>query len=433
MMGKFSTDLWFGKIPNHWQVAKVKRLFKIVNGGTPRSTEPDYWTGDITWITPEDLSSITGNVISESRRQISFNGLRNSSATLVPAGSIVLSTRAPIGYVAITGRDLSTNQGCKSLVPLNECNIHFFLYQILAAKQFLQSLGSGTTFAELSATNLGNCILAVPPQEEQNHVADYLYQKNMLLAQLIEKKQRFIQLLQEYRQALITQAVTKGLDPNVAMKNSGVEWLGEVPEHWRRLKLSRGYHIRLGKMLQTSPSSDDDTLGFYLRAANVQWVGVDVSDIKEMWLSPREKELYRLEPGDLIVCEGGDVGRSAIWNGELSECYIQNAVHRVRPRQGYSNEFLYFWLFVLKCNGFIDLLCNKATIAHLTSEKLAQIEIFTPSFAEQLAIVKHIKAQVKPLEKLIKKTRLQIDKLEKYRESLIYHAVTGKIDVRGEA
>src|SRR4051812_30050276 len=106
-------------------------------------------------------------------------------------------------------------------------------------------------------------------------------------------------------------------------KDSGVEWLGEVPEHWEVAPLKRGFYVTLGKMLQPEPRGGDDELLPYLRAANIQWSGVDISDLKRMWFTPFERDALRLVPGDLLISEGGDVGRSTIWGGEIADCFFQ--------------------------------------------------------------------------------------------------------------
>lgn len=118
-----------------------------------------------------------------------------------------------------------------------------------------------------------------------------------------------------------------------------------IPTFWREKILKRDFKIVLGKMLQTVQLQDEETEEPYLRSANIQWTGVDLTDIKTMWFSPQEKESLRLQNGDLLVNEGGDVGRCAIWNGEITECYFQNAVNRVRPVGGGSSRFLYYWLY----------------------------------------------------------------------------------------
>ncbi len=213
-----------------------------------------------------------------------------------------------------------------------------------------------------------------------------------------------------------------------AYKDSGVPWLGEIPDHWATVSLKHGYEVQLGKMLTPEPRSSQDTLEPYLRSANVYWDGVDTSDVKEMWFSAYEKSQYRLVPGDLVVCEGGDVGRAAIWEGQIPECYIQNAVHRVRSRPGYSNKFLYYWLAVLKSAGYIDLICSKATIAHLTAEKLVELPSLAPSADEQHAITAFLDRETAKLDALMRKFKRLIEVTQEQRAALISHAVTRGLD-----
>ncbi|MBU6346851.1 MAG: restriction endonuclease subunit S, partial [Cyanobacteria bacterium REEB494] len=209
-----------------------------------------------------------------------------------------------------------------------------------------------------------------------------------------------------------------------AYKDSGVEWLGEIPEGWNLIRLKYGYKTCLGKMLQSSPSSSEDSLEPYLRAANISWEGVNLADLKEMYFSPYEKSLYELKAGDLVVSEGGDVGRTAIWRGEIDNCYIQNAVHRIRNRERYSNPFLYYWLFFIKSIGYIDLLCNKATIAHFTVEKVREIPVASPPLSEQQAIAQFLDRETVKIDTLIAKKERLIELLKEKRTALISHAVT---------
>ena len=148
-----------------------------------------------------------------------------------------------------------------------------------------------------------------------------------------------------------------------AYKDSGVEWLGDVPKNWSVTALKHGFNVTLGKMLQPELSSPDDELLPYLRAANIKWGGVDTTDVKQMWLSVRDRTQLRLKNGDLLVSEGGDVGRSCLWTDELENCYFQNSVNRVRARDGHLNSYLYYWMSTIKDKGYIDVLCNKSTIA----------------------------------------------------------------------
>ncbi|GLI19947.1 restriction modification system DNA specificity domain-containing protein [Tepidanaerobacter syntrophicus] len=203
---------WIGKIPEGWEVIPLKRIFKIINGGTPNSSEESYWNGEIVWITPNDLSELTEIYIRDSERKITEDGINNCSAKIVPKDSIIISTRAPIGYIAIAAVDLCTNQGCKSLVPVSEINSKFFYYFILSIDFYLNVLGQGTTFMELSNNNLSMVELLKPPLDEQISIANFLDQKTAEIDSLVSEIQEQIQKLKEYRQSLIFEAVTGKID-----------------------------------------------------------------------------------------------------------------------------------------------------------------------------------------------------------------------------
>lgn len=213
-----------------------------------------------------------------------------------------------------------------------------------------------------------------------------------------------------------------------AYKDSGIEWLGEIPQHWEVKRLKRGYEVQLGKMLRNEPLSKQDTLEPYIRAANVYWEGIDISDIKEMWFSPGEKKQYEVSKGDLIVCEGGDVGRSAIWDGSITPIYIQNAVHRVRAKDGNLNKFLYYLMYTLKSCGYFELLCDRATLAHLTREKLVRILLPFPPVSEQRAIINYLDRETAKIDALVATKERFIKLLAEKRTALISQAVTKGLD-----
>ena len=211
-------------------------------------------------------------------------------------------------------------------------------------------------------------------------------------------------------------------------KDSGVEWLGKIPVDWEVTLLKRAFDVQLGKMLQPTQRNKEDTLEPYLRAANIFWNGVDITDVKEMWFSPYEKDHYFLKKDDLLISEGGDVGRSAIWKGEIEHCYIQNAINRVRSREINSTQFLYYWIYVLKFNGYIDMLCNKATIPHFTAEKVESVYIILPPLSEQQAITSFLDRKTARIDTLISKKQHLITLLQEKRAALISHTVTKGLD-----
>lgn len=208
------------------------------------------------------------------------------------------------------------------------------------------------------------------------------------------------------------------------MKDSGVEWIGEIPAEWSVSRIKLHYEICLGKMLQPMSKGPLDTLEPYMCSANIAWLGVNLSKVKQMWFSPAEKKRYRLTNGDLLVAEGGDVAVSCIWKDELAECYVQNAVHRVRQRLISDNRFAYYWLFYAKNHGIIDLICNKATLAHFTKEKFGEILICIMSLQEQQAIADFLDAKCAEIDALSRDIQAQIDTLEQYKRSVIFEAVT---------
>ena len=212
--------------------------------------------------------------------------------------------------------------------------------------------------------------------------------------------------------------------PYSEYKSSNIGWLDNIPAHWDGGVIKRGYNVCLGKMLRTSPSTDADTEEPYLRAANLDWFGVRVFDIKKMWVSPDEKIKLRLSAGDLLISEGGDVGRCSIWANELPECYIQNAVNRVRGKGDNSTRFLYYWVYTIKQHGLIDVICNKSTIAHYTAEKVAETECLLPPLSEQRAIAAFLDRETGKIDRMIGKQERMIELLKEKRQAVISNAVT---------
>lgn len=228
---KDSGIAWIGEIPEHWEVIKIKNAFNIISGATPKTDNMAYWDGEITWITPADYNT-EDKIISSGKRNITLAGLNSCGTSIVPEGSIIFSKRAPIGLVAINVVPLCTNQGCISCIPKPSVNTKYFYYLMSVLTEWFELFGSGTTFKELSTNNFANFILSQPPFSEQQFIAAYLDQKCGEIDELITLQEEMITKLQSYKQSVITEAVTKGLNKNVPLKDSGIEWIGEIPEHW---------------------------------------------------------------------------------------------------------------------------------------------------------------------------------------------------------
>ncbi|MDD3268555.1 MAG: restriction endonuclease subunit S [Syntrophomonadaceae bacterium] len=214
----------------------------------------------------------------------------------------------------------------------------------------------------------------------------------------------------------------------VKMKDSGIEWIGEIPEGWKISKVKYFYQSQLGKMLQPSQQSNNESLEKYLCAINITWDGIkNQNEIKEMWFNEREKKIFSVKQGDLLVSEGGDAGRACICDIDFP-CYIQNAVHRVRALEKATNEYLYYWMYVLKAIGYIDLLCNKATIMHFTQDKLLNIDFPVAPIAAQGRIAGYLDQKCSDIDKVISAKQRQNELLREQRQSIIYEAVTKGLD-----
>ena len=223
----------------HWEIqwiVKIKHHFKIGAGTTPKSDIPSYWDGDIVWITPADFK--TDDVyVSEGHRNLTQEGFESSTLEIIPAGNIIFSKRAPIGQVVINSVDLCTNQGCLTAVPLDKSNVKYYRYAMSAATNQFELAGSGTTFKEISATAFGNFILPSPNVSEQNKITEYLDRKCSSIDSVIMKQQVIVDKLKEYKLSLITESVTRGLNYECQMKDSGIDYIGLVPAHWHQCRL----------------------------------------------------------------------------------------------------------------------------------------------------------------------------------------------------
>ena len=214
------------------------------------------------------------------------------------------------------------------------------------------------------------------------------------------------------------------LKPYPKYKDSGIEWIGEVPEGWSTGKVVYGFNVLLGKMLQLRPQSDQDKVVPYYRSVNVQWEKV-TNELAEMWASPADILKYTVATGDLLVCEGGEAGRAAMVDRIAnSPTIIQNAVHRVRALPGFDIEYLLRLLQAASSAGWISILCNKSTILHFTQEKFNELVCTFPPLPEQQAIAAYLDRETSFIDALITKKTRSIELLREKRQAMITHAVT---------
>ncbi|MDD5216124.1 MAG: restriction endonuclease subunit S [Methylococcales bacterium] len=410
---------WLEDVPEHWE---IKRLGQFFEERREKVSDKNYAALSVTMkgIVPQ-LENAAKSDDGDNRK-------------LVLKDDFVINSRSDRkGSSGVSPYDGSVSLISIVLKPkrIQPAFVHHLFRSYPFQEEFYR-YGKGIV-ADLWSTNsseMKNILIPEMPENEQQKIAQFLDHETAKIDTLIEKQQRLIELLKEKRQAVISHAVTKGLNPNAPMKDSGVEWLGEVPEHWAVAKLSYRYDVLLGKMLDDKKITGNH-LGAYIRNTDVQWDYINDENLPEMDFKPEEQDRYSVKKGDLVVCEGGEIGRAAIWEKETS-CFYQKALHRLRPVAPIKDEtrFMFYILFdAVHQERFISG-AGKATIAHLPAETFRQYRFAYPPYEEQKQISQFLDEQKKKFDALNLRVKEAIELMQERRTALISAAVTGKIDVR---
>ena len=434
---KKSGTEWLGDVPEHWRLAALKHNFEIVGGSTPKSEVEEFWDGAIIWVTPADLSNRSSTWINASQRTISEAGLRSCGTTLAPPGSIVLSTRAPIGSLAIAATELCTNQGCKSLVPHVGIQARYFAYVLGVCTADLNIRGRGTTFVELSGDALGAFHVCVPPTAEQEAIARVLDNETAKIDSLVSEQRQLIELLAEKRKAVITLAVTKGLTRDAPLKASGIGWLDDIPTHWvvKPLKYSIT-KIEQGWSPQCEAEPADEGQWGVLKVGCGNHDEFDPTEQKALPDGVEPESEYEVKSGDILVSRGNTlelVGSATFVRHVRPRLMLSDLLYRFRAQADrFDPEFLV--LSLRSSNGRFQI--ERSAVGTSPSMKkigqgvIRELLFPHPSIAEQHAIVAFIKAEVAKLDVLVNEAERAVQFLRERRVALITAAVTGKIDVR---
>lgn len=431
---KDSGEDWIGEIPEHWNITSLKLISKIQNGSTPSSSVEEYWDGTVNWVTTDDLGKLKEKYINQTRRTITEEGYQSCGTSIAPVGSVVLSTRAPIGHIGILNIEACSNQGCKTVIPTN-VNSNFIYFFLLNSKLVLESLGQGSTFKELPTSTLKDFKVLVPKKEEQSQIANYLDHKTTQIDTLISNKEKLIELLKEERTAIINQAVTKGLNPNVPMKDSGIEWLGEIPEHWEAAKFNLFVAIRHGHQFMNYDFIDEGIK--IVKITQLHRDGyLDIS--KCSFVSPEQLENYQsilIKEKDILMClTGGTIGK-IIRVGEVNESLLQN--YRVGHFSSAMptrilDDFIFWVMSSESLVSQIFFQMRETGQPNIGMDDFGRMRITIPSLNEQTAIVKYLEENTARINELQTKFKQEIELLKEYKAALISEVVTGKVDVRDE-
>lgn len=410
-------DSGFGDIremPKHWQMLRIKNRYSVLCGATP-SENSENWDGDINWIGPADMGDF--GKIKEGKRTITQTGYDSCGTHLIPAGSVILSTRAPIGKVQIAEAELCTNQGCKSMVRMfTDDSTQFLAYYLFAIKERLQEAGTGTTFKELSTANLKNMPFLLPSPQEQTAIAAYLDKKCATIDAIIAEAKATIEEYKAWKASVIFEAVTKGLNPDAKMKDSGVGWIGEMPKHWIT---KRGKNIL---RLLSRPVRPDDEIVTCFRDGEVT---LRKNRREEGFTNALVEAGYQgVEPGDLVVhgMDGfaGSIGVSDSRGKASPVLNVMDSSENKRYLMYYLRGIAMREVFLALSTGIRVRSCD------LRWNKLAVLPYIVPPLPEQTAIAAYLDSKCAAIDSVIAEKEALISDLETYKKSLIFETVTGK-------
>ena len=413
-------------------VGSLRYFSRIKNGTTPASGEAEYWGGNVLWATPEDLGKLTSDRISATKRQVTAKAVAEANLSVLPVGSVIISTRAPIGHMAINDKPMSFNQGCRGIIPSDKIHGPFLYYLLSSRVPELNAVSNGTTFVELSRDELAAVRVIFPEFDSQRRIADFLDERTTRIDGLIAKKTRLLELLAEQRQALITRAVTKGLDPSAPMKPSGIDWLGDIPTHWsvRRLKF-----IALVRISNVDKIIIEEEKSVSLcNYTDVYYNDVITSDLPFIQGSATiaEIERFKLRHDQVILTKDSeswdDIGIPAYVPHDLSGVVCGYHLAVTTPdNEHLSGRYLSWLCRSESLNGQFKIAANGVTRFALGLYGIKNAKVFTPPLTEQKRIADFLDKKTAQIDHTVTKVQASIGLLREYRAALITAAVTGKI------
>lgn len=420
---------WLGKVPEHWRVKKFKYLFK----------PSDERNGESIVGKMLSVSGYRGIVIKayedENQKRTEEN-LRDYR--VVRPGQLVVNTMwlnyAGLGVSRYEGHVSPAYRAYYISEEINGWFAHHLLRSSVYVSGYTKYLqGIRPNSLQIKTEEFHSFRVLLPPIEEQTAIANFLDNETAKIDTLIGKQEWLIALLQEKRHALISNAVTKGLNVATSMKDSGIKWLGEIPAHWEVKRLKHIAQVRGGIAKGRDLSGQESVNLPYMRVANIQDGHIDLSDVATIEILKSEVERYLLRKGDMLMNEGGDndkLGRGAVWKGDIDPCVHQNHVFAVRPFKVESE-----WLALItrthyaKFYFFLNSV-QSTNLASISSSNVKQLPIVFPPISERKKIYAHIESTITSIDNLLQKAERQIYLLQEHRSALISAAVTGKIDVR---
>ena len=425
---------WIGQVPEHWANLRLRFACELRNGYTPSKDNSKFWeNGTIPWYRMEDIRD-SGRKLKDAKQYITKEAVKGGG--LFEAGSFIMATTATIGEHAVLIVDSLANQRFTNLkIRKSLSNIlfgDFFFYYLFVIDEFCKSTTRTATFPAVNMEDLRNFYILIPSIKEQKAIVTYLDKILSGIDKAIAQQQRMIDLLNERKQIIIQQAVTKGLNPNVKMKDSGVEWIGQVPEHWdiKCLKYTCKINGRVGYRGYTANDLVQEGEGAYtIGGKHITSCKLDLSDADFIsWKKYYESPEIMVKKGDIVMAQRGSLGKAALIEEEISEATINPSLVLLN-KISINAKFLHHYLISNATLTNIQLLNTATAVPMISQNQISNMKIPVPPLSEQQQIVDHIEQQIGCINKAIAKQQQTIDLLKERKQIIINEAVTGKIKV----
>ncbi|NMY29299.1 restriction endonuclease subunit S [Pseudomonas sp. WS 5021] len=419
---------WLPEVPSHWVDRKIARDIPFVVGWTPPSGKDEYYDGDLPWVTIADMTQMS---VQDTKSKISHLAVQDKGAKVVPAGSMLFSFKLSVGKIAFLTIDSYTNEAIAGFLPCGPLDLEYWKY---AAPEFIPRYGRENIYGAtlLNQELISSVRFSAPVRAEQTQIARFLNYETARIDALIEEQQRLIELLKEKRQAVISHAVTKGLDPTVPMKGSGVKWLGEVPAHWEITQIKRrcdlitdGAHI--------SPETESGVYCF-VSTRDVSDDGIDFDGCLRTSAASYEylvKTGCQPATGDVLFSKDGTIGRTIVVGENSPDFVVASSLIIIRPNRAellptYLDFLCQSWVVSQQVDGFV----KGAGLPRLSIQNLTKVVGVFPPLEEQALIAGFLQLQCVAARQLSSEAWRTMGLLKERRSALISAAVTGKIDVR---
>ena len=419
---------WIGEIPSHWKVNKINRLFSNIGSGTtPKATEEGYFEGTVNWIQSGDIN---GGYIETCKNKITEKACNTYSVLKVYRSPFIIVAMygASVGNISISKIDGCVNQACCVMSKSNE-NFLFLYYAIRSAKGFLIYKAEGGGQPNISQDKIKNLWMPIPPLPEQRAIATYLDAKCAEIDSLISLQEEMISELQAYKQSVITEAVTHGLNPNVTMKDSGVEWIGKIPEEWKILRLKNIAKVngRVGfRGYKTEDLVGEGEGAYTIGGKHISSCKLDLSNADYIsWDKYYESPEIMVKKGDIVLAQRGALGKVALIETQIGKATINPSLVLLNNIVG-NVKFLYNYLLSDFILTTIALLNTSTAVPMITQKQIENLKVLVPPLPEQQQIAAYLDTKCAEIDSLITIKQQKIDDLKEYKKSIIFEYVTGK-------